>query len=108
MIFAWVKNGVGTSSFSSFVPCAAGHSLLKGLAAAEKRAVARRAFLHLTGGLKRMGLNFLSNPHRVSFKRRLVNMMTLTRHGVLRGKTSLRKTQQHNLNTKGRNQRQIQ
>jgi len=99
-----LENGIGTSRF---VPCAANRSLLKTLAAAEKRAVARRVLLYLTGSLKRIDLNFFSNPHRVSFKRRPINMMTLTRHGVLRGKTSLRKTQQHNLNTKGRNQRQI-
>ena len=104
MIFTLAKNGIWASSF---VPCAADRSLLKGLAAAEKRAVAQRAFLYLTGNLKRIDLIFSSNPHRISFKRRLINMITLTRHGVLRGKTSLRKTQQHNLNTKGRNQRQI-
>jgi hypothetical protein len=104
VIFALAKNEIWASSF---VPCAADRSLLKGLAAAGKRAVARRVLLYLTGSLERIDLNFSSNPHRVSFKRRLINMMTLTRHGVLRGKTSLRKTQQHNLNTKGRNQRQI-
>jgi hypothetical protein len=104
VIFALVKNGIWASSFA---PCADDHSLLKGLAVAEKRAVARRVLLYLTGSLKRIDLNFSSNPHRVSFKRRLINMITLIRHGVLRGETSLRKTQQHNLNTKGRNQRQI-
>jgi hypothetical protein len=104
VIFALVKNGIWAGRFA---PCAADRSLLKTLAVAEKRAMAQGALLYLTGSLKRIDLNFSSNPHCISFKRRLINMMTLTRHGVLRGKTSLWKTQQHNLNTKGRNQRQI-
>jgi hypothetical protein len=69
VIFALAKNGIWASSF---VPCAVDHSLLKELAVAEKRAVARRVLLYLTGSLKRIDLIFSSNPHRVSFKSRLI------------------------------------
>ena len=55
MMLALPENEIWTSRF---VPCAAGHSLLKTLAVAEKRAVAQGAILYLTGGLKRIDLGF--------------------------------------------------
>jgi hypothetical protein len=87
-----------------FAPCATGRLLLKTLPAAVGRVVAQKVLL-LTRRLETRAV--LSDLHRCSFKRNLMNNNTLKCHDVLRGKTSGQETQQTNLITKGRNQRQI-
>jgi hypothetical protein len=87
-----------------FVPCANDRLLLKTLLAAVKSAVAQKVLLSSQQLENRLVLN---NLHRSGFKRNLMNTNALKGQEVLRGKTSRRKTQQPNLITKGRNQRQI-
>jgi hypothetical protein len=87
-----------------FAPCATGRLLLKTLPAVVGRVVAQKVLL-LTRRLETRAV--LSDLHRCSFKRNLMNNNTLKCHDVLRGKTSGQETQQTNLITKGRNQRQI-
>jgi hypothetical protein len=87
-----------------FAPCATGRLLLKTLPAAVGRVVAQKVLLS-TRRLEPRAV--LSNLHRCSFKRKLMNNNTLKCHEVLRGKTSGQETQPTNLITKGRNQRQI-
>jgi hypothetical protein len=87
-----------------FAPCATGRLLLKTLPAAVGRVVAQKVLLS-TRRLETRAV--LSDLHRCSFKRKLMNNNTLKCHDVLRGKTSGQETQQTNLITKGRNQRQI-
>ena len=86
-----------------FVPCAAGRLLLKQDLATLKRAVAQKVLL-LTRQLETRAV--LKMAFRSSFKFETMNTMIL-QPGSLRGKTSGRKTQPHNLTTKGRNPRQI-
>ena len=89
-----------------FAPCVADRLLLKTVPAKVRHAVAQKVLLYLTDGLRRIDLGF-----EQSASQRLQTQTNkhddFNRHGVLRGKTSLRKTQQPNLNMKGRNQRQI-
>jgi hypothetical protein len=87
-----------------FAPCVTGRLLLKTLPAAVGRVVAQKVLLS-TRRLENRPV--LSNLHRCSFKRKQMNNNTLIWHEVLRGKTSRPETQQTNLITKGRNQRQI-
>jgi hypothetical protein len=99
MMFALAKNRILTGCFT---PCAADHSLLKTSAVAERRAVARRVFLYLVDGLV-----FLNNPHPQRLQAQIGEHDDFNTPWSFGGETSLRKTQQHNLNMKGRNQRQI-
>jgi hypothetical protein len=87
-----------------FAPCAADRLLLKTVSARVKHAVAQKVLLISRWLENRL---VLSNLHRSRFKRRLMNTNNLKCHEVLRGETSGQKTQQPNLITKGRNQRQI-
>ena len=87
-----------------FAPCATDPLLLKPLVVKVKRAVAQKVLLSSQQLENRLVLN---NLHRSGFKRNLMNTNALKGQEVLRGKTSRRKTQQPNLITKGRNQRQI-
>ncbi|MGD0085693.1 MAG: hypothetical protein ABSC24_01045 [Verrucomicrobiota bacterium] len=87
-----------------FAPCVTGRLLLKTLPAAVGRVVAQKVLLS-TRRLETHAV--LSDLHCCSFKRNLMNDNTLKCHDVLRGKTSGQETQQTNLITKGRNQRQI-
>jgi hypothetical protein len=87
-----------------FAPCAAGRLLLQPLSAVVARAVAQKVLLS-TRRLENQPV--LNSLHRCSFKRKQMNSNTLKCNGVLRGKTSRQETQQTNLITKGRNQRQI-
>jgi len=93
------------NNFSSrFAPCAADRLLLKTVPARVKHAVAHKV-LFISRGLEHRLV--LSNLPRSGFKHWLMNTKNLKCHEVLRGKTSGQKTQQPNLITKGRNQRQI-
>ncbi len=87
-----------------FAPCATDRLLLKPLAVKVKRAVAQKVLL---SSRQLEHWLVLSNLHHSGFKCNTMNMNILKRPEVLRGKTSRRKTQQPNLITKGRNQRQI-
>jgi hypothetical protein len=87
-----------------FAPCAGDHLLLKPLLATVRRAVAQKVLL-LGRGLEQQ--LFQSNSNHSRFKRKLMNTNILKRQEALRGKASGRETQQPNLITKGRNQRQI-
>jgi len=87
-----------------FAPCVTGRLLLKTLPAAVGRVVAQKVLLS-TRRLETRAV--LSDLHCCSFKRKLMNNNTLKCREVLRGKISGQETQQNNLNTKGRNQRQI-
>jgi hypothetical protein len=86
-----------------FVPCAAGWRLLKQSLATRKRAVAQKVLL-LTQWLETRAV--LNRTFRRGFKFKTMNT-TILQPGSLRGKTSGRETQPHNLTTKGRNPRQI-
>jgi hypothetical protein len=88
-----------------FAPCAAGLLLLKTRSATVKRAGLAQKVLLLNRWLENWPV--LSNLHHSGFKRILMNTTILTRREVSRGETSGRETQQYNLITKGRNQRQI-
>jgi hypothetical protein len=85
-------------------PCVSGPLLLKPLADKVKRVVAQKVLL-FSRRLER-GL-VLSNLQRSGFKRNTMNINDLTRREVFERKASWRETQQPNLITKGRNQRQI-
>jgi hypothetical protein len=92
---------------SRFVPCATGWLLLKtGLATAKRAVMAQKVLF--SGRRLEIWPNLSSQRHS-GFQRNLMNTMILKRHGVLRGETSRRETQQYkyNLTTKGRNPRQI-
>ena len=86
-----------------FVPCFAGRLLLKTGLATVKRAVAQEVLL-LTRWLETRAVLIMTR--RSGFKFKTMNTMILL-PGSLRGKTSGRETQPHNLITKGRDQRQI-
>jgi len=86
-----------------FVPCAAGWLLLKQGLATRKRAVVQKVLLLTRWRETRAVLNLI---FRSGFKLKTMNT-TILQPGSLRGKTSGRKTQPHNLTTKGRNPRQI-
>jgi hypothetical protein len=100
-MFNLTKNEVKRGRFA---PCAVSRQLLQPLPAAVGRMLAQKVLLSSRGLEKRLILNHL---HRCSFKHKQMNTNILKRHEVLRGKTSGRETQQPNLTTKGRNQRQI-
>lgn len=87
-----------------FAPCAADRLLLKTVPAKVRRAVAQKVLLFSRWLDNRL---VSSNLHRSGFKHNLMNTKTLKRQEVLRGETSGQETQQPNLITKGRNQRQI-
>ena|ERR1700690_1077315 len=74
-----------------FAPCAKGRLLLKTLPVAVGRVVAQKVLLSTRRLENRL---VLSNLHRCSFKRKLMNNNTLKCHEVLRGKTSRQETQQ--------------
>jgi len=86
-----------------FVPCVVGRLLLKTGLATAKRAEAQKVLLLARWLETRAVLNM---RFRSRFKFETMNTMIL-QPGSLRGKTSGRETQPHNLITKGRNQRQI-
>jgi hypothetical protein len=88
----------------SFVPCAAGCQLLKPSSLAMGRMVAQKVLLS-SGRLETQLV--LSRLHRNGFKRNMMNNNALKRQEVFERETSRRETQQPNLTTKGRNQRQI-
>jgi hypothetical protein len=88
----------------SFVPCAARRQLLKPLSFAVGRIVAQKVLL----SSRRLETQLvLSNLHRNGFKRNMIYTNTLNRQEVFKRKTSGAETQQPNLITKGRYQRQI-
>jgi len=100
-MFKSTNNKYGSDRFA---PCAKDRLLLKTLPAAVGRVVAQKVLLS-TRRLETRAV--LSDLHCCSFKRKLMNNNTLKCREVLRGKISGQETQQNNLNTKGRNQRQI-
>jgi len=88
----------------SFVPCAARRQLLKPLSLAVGRTVAQKVLL----SSRRHGTQLvLSSLHRNGFKRNIMYTNALKCQEVFERKTSGPETQQPNLITKGRNQRQI-
>jgi hypothetical protein len=92
--------------FSSrhFVPCAVDRQLLKPLSLAMGRMLAQKVLL----SSRRLETQLvLSRLHRNGFKRNMMNINALKRQEVFERKTSGQETQQPNLITKGRNQRQI-
>jgi len=87
-----------------FGPCTADRLLLKTVPAKTRRVVAQKVLLSGRWLDNRL---FLSNLHRSGFKRKLMNTKNLKCREVFRGETPRQETQQPNLITKGRNQRQI-
>jgi hypothetical protein len=88
----------------SFVPCAAGCQLLKPLSLAVGRMLAQKVLL----SSRRLETQLVwSSLHRNGFTRNTMNNNALKRQEVFERKTSGQETQQPNLITKGRNQRQI-
>jgi hypothetical protein len=87
-----------------FVSCADDDLLLKPWSVAAGRAVAQKVLFSSRRLEKKL---VLSNLHRHSFKRNMMNTNALKRQEVFERKTSWRETQQPILITKGRNQRQI-
>ncbi|HTQ52768.1 MAG TPA: hypothetical protein VMJ12_18810 [Candidatus Acidoferrales bacterium] len=87
-----------------FVPCADTRQLLKPLALAVGRMLAQKVLLP---GRRLENQPVSSNLHRHGLKRNMKNTNALKCLEVFERETSRRETQQPNLITKGRNQRQI-
>jgi hypothetical protein len=100
-MFNFIENEM---QFGCFAPCVGAPLLLKPLADKVKRAVAQKVLL---SGRRLENQLFSSCPSHSGFNCNTMIVNDLKRHEVFKRKTPRRETQQTNLITKGRNQRQI-